>query len=195
MSEVNKLLVATKNAHKTEEIRAMLGGRWEVSDLTVIPDYATPLETGLTFQDNAAIKALEASRCFEGLVLADDSGLEVDALGGAPGVYSARFAGPRATDADNRKKLLEEMQWFGAKTSLARFQCVLVVAKGGKVLAAFDGSVEGKVINQERGADGFGYDSMFIPNGYQQTFAELSAEVKNQLSHRSKAMAKLIAYL
>src|SRR4051794_33733585 len=107
-----RLLVATKNAHKTAEIRAMLGADWTVEDLTVHPDIPAPEETGSTFAENAAIKALAASARFPGYVLADDSGLEVDALGGAPGVISARYAGPGATDADNRGRLLRELRQF-----------------------------------------------------------------------------------
>ena len=195
MSEVKKLLVATKNAHKTAEIRAMLGAGWEVSDLAEHPDIPAPKETGMTFHENAAIKALAIAKRFDGMVLADDSGLEVDALGGAPGVYSARFAGPRATDADNRRKLIEEMEWFGAKSSSARFHCALVLVEHGVVIATFDGVVEGKIITKENGAGGFGYDPLFIPEGHSQTFAELSAEIKNGLSHRAAAMKQLMKWL
>jgi XTP/dITP diphosphohydrolase len=195
MSEEKTLLVATKNAHKTVEIRAMLGENWKITDLTEHPEISAPLETGLTFHENAAMKALAAAKLFSGLVLADDSGLEVDALGGAPGVYSARFAGPKATDAKNRKKLLEEMEWFGSKSSPARFRCVLVLVKNGKVIADFDGVVEGKIVTKEAGTGGFGYDSLFIPEGHQQTFAELPETVKNSLSHRAKAMERLREFL
>ena len=103
------LLIATKNAHKTAEIQAILGANWEVTDLNAHPEVAAPEETGATFAENAAIKAVAASRLFPGFVLSDDSGLEVDALDGAPGVISARYAGPAATDADNREKLLREL--------------------------------------------------------------------------------------
>jgi XTP/dITP diphosphohydrolase len=191
-----RLLIATKNAHKTAEIAAMLPG-WEVSDLTAHPDIPAPEETGATFAENAAIKALAASKRFPGLVLADDSGLEVDALGGAPGVYSARYAGPSATDADNRARLLRELDATGArgKARTARFRCVLVLVEKGEVLGTFDGAVEGVIVNQEKGEGGFGYDALFVPEGYCETFGQLPAETKNQLSHRSRALAKAAAFL
>lgn len=195
MSEAKKLLVATKNAHKTAEIRTMLGARWEVGDLTDHPQIPAPEETGLTFQENASEKARAIAKRFDGLVLADDSGLEVEALGGAPGVYSARFAGPRATDVDNRKKLIAEMEWFGAKSSPARFHCALVLAEKSRVIAAFDGIVEGKIITKEKGSGGFGYDALFVPDGHKQTFAELPIEIKNEISHRASAMRQLVAWL
>lgn len=188
----NRLLVATKNAHKTAEIRAMLGPAWEVEDLTAYPEIPAPEETGTTMGENAVIKAQAAGALFPGLVLADDSGLEVDALGGAPGVYSARYAGPAATDADNRARLKREVPAFPA---VARFRCVLVLARGGEVLGTFDGAVEGRIIAEEQGSGGFGYDALFIPDGFEQTFAELSGETKNQLSHRGRALAQVREFL
>lgn len=188
-----KILVATKNAHKTGEIRAMLGPGFEVSDLTARPEIAAPEENGATFEENAAIKAMAASEHFPGMVLADDSGLEVDALGGAPGVRSARYAGESADDAGNRDLLLKELARVGArgKERSARFHCVLVLAKGGKVIGTFDGRVEGVIINEPKGDGGFGYDPLFVPEGYCESFAQLPGEVKNQLSHRGKALEKL----
>src|SRR5688572_21901261 len=156
------LLIATKNAHKTAEIAAMLGPEWTVEDLTAHPHITAPEETGATFAENAAIKALAATRHFPGLVLADDSGLEVDALDGGPGVHSARYAGSAATDADNRARLLRELRAYPAT---ARFRCVLVLVQGDRVLATRDGVVEGAIINAERGEGGFGYDALFIPAG------------------------------
>jgi XTP/dITP diphosphohydrolase len=192
-----KLLVATKNAHKTQEIRAMLGDRWEVTDLTAHPEVPAADETGDTFEENAKIKALAASAIFSGYVLSDDSGLEVDALGGEPGVRSARYAGEGAGDAMNRKKLLEALQAEGArgKARSARFHCVIVLAENGEVRGVFDGRVEGVIINTEKGTGGFGYDALFVPEGYCETFAELPAETKNQLSHRANAMAKVVEFL
>ncbi|MCE9610934.1 MAG: RdgB/HAM1 family non-canonical purine NTP pyrophosphatase [Chthoniobacter sp.] len=184
------LLIATKNAHKTAEIAAMLGVEWEVTDLNAYPEIPASEETGETFADNAAIKALAASRLFGGLVLADDSGLEVDALGGAPGVRSARYAGPSATDADNRAKLLRELGSFRGKERAARFRCVLVLAEDGDQRAIFDGAVEGVIIGAERGEGGFGYDALFVPEGHDETFAQLPASIKNTLSHRARAMEK-----
>src|SRR5262245_51272166 len=122
-----RLLIATKNAHKAAEIRAILGAEWEVTDLNAFPEIAAPEDRGETFADNAAIKAEAASNVFPGLVLADDSGLEVDALGGAPGVRSARYAGEGATDADNRAKLLKELAACGSADRTARFHCVMAL--------------------------------------------------------------------
>lgn len=185
-----RLLVATKNAHKTAEIRAMLGTMWEIEDLNAHPDVPAPEETGATFAENAAIKAVAASHLFPGLVLSDDSGLEVDALGGAPGVVSARYAGPGATDADNRARLLRELAAVGAegKARTARFRCVMALAREGQVLATFDGTVEGVILDEEKGGGGFGYDSLFVPEGHRETFAQLSAGVKNAFSHRARAL-------
>jgi XTP/dITP diphosphohydrolase len=191
------LLIATKNAHKAGEIRAILGPEWDVTDLNAHPEVPAPEETGATFAENAAIKAVAAARLFAGFVLSDDSGLEVDALGGAPGVISARYAGVNATDADNRARLLRDlaMDHVRGKARSARFRCVMCVARDGAVLATFDGAVEGVIINQERGGGGFGYDSLFVPAGYCETFAQLSAEVKNGLSHRGRALAKAAEFL
>ena len=190
-----RLLIATKNAHKTAEIAAMLGPGWDVTDLNAYPEIPAPEETGETFAENAAIKALAASRLFTGLVMADDSGLEVDALGGAPGVRSARYAGPQATDADNRAKLLHELANFRGKERAARFRCVLVLAEDGEPRATFDGAIEGVIINAGRGDGGFGYDALFVPDGCCETFAQLPASTKNTLSHRARAMEKARAFL
>lgn len=192
---MRRLLIATKNAHKTIEIRAILGEGWEVTDLNAHPEIAAPEETGATFAENAAIKALAASRMFAGLVLADDSGLEVDALGGAPGARSARYAGEDATDADNRAKLLHALAGVRGAARAARFRCALALAADGAVRATFDGAVEGVVINAERGDGGFGYDALFVPEGYCETFAQLSGAIKNQLSHRARALEKARAFL
>jgi len=192
-----RLLIATKNAHKTEEIRAILGAEWEVTDLNAHPEVPAPEETGATFAENAAIKAVAGSQLFPGYVLSDDSGLEVDALGGAPGVISARYAGPKANDADNRARLLRELaaDSVRGKARSARFRCVMCVARDGAVLGTFDGAVEGVIINQERGEGGFGYDSLFVPAGYCETFGQLSAETKNKESHRARALAKAQEFL
>ncbi len=192
-----RLLIATKNAHKTSEIRAILGKGWAVTDLHDHRSALSPEESGATFAENAAIKALAASHIFPGLVLADDSGLEVEALGGAPGVLSARYAGPAATDADNRAKLLQELAAEGARgqARAARFRCAMCVARDGVVLGTFEGTVEGVIINAERGAGGFGYDALFVPAGQCETFAQLAAEVKNGLSHRARALAQAQAFL
>lgn len=188
------LLVSTRNAHKVVEIREILGTAFHVSDLSIIPPVPEVEETGATFEENAALKALAVSAQFNGWVIADDSGLEVDALGGAPGVHSARFSGDHATDASNRSLLLEKLEFVRGKERSARFRCVIALSKGSKVLATFSGSVEGVIINQEKGEGGFGYDSLFVPDGYCETFAQLGAEVKNTLSHRARALEQLKAW-
>jgi XTP/dITP diphosphohydrolase len=173
----------------------MLGSTWEVRDLGSCPHAPEIPETGATFEENAAEKALTISHLVHGSVLADDSGLEVDALGGAPGVHSARFAGLRATDEENRFLLIKKLKELGAGAARARFRCVMVLASRGAMLGSFSGTVEGKVIPQERGHGGFGYDSMFIPDGYDQTFAQLPAVIKNSLSHRAQALGKVLEFL
>jgi len=189
------LLVATWNTHKTKEIGQILGAGWNVRDLTSLVDAPRVEETGSTFAENAALKAVAISESFPELVLADDSGLAVDALNGEPGVYSARFAGKDATDALNRSKLIGLLKALPAREFPARFQCAMVLASKGEVQGAFSGTVEGIVVPCERGDHGFGYDSMFIPAGYTQTFAELTSEIKNRLSHRAHALAQVVAFL
>ncbi len=193
------LLVATHNAHKTAEMRAILAEHFaEVRDLTSFAGMTPPEESGSTFAENSAIKALAASRAMpEAFVLADDSGLEVDALGGAPGVCSSRYAGEAATDAANRMKLLAELarpEVSGLSRS-ARFRCVVTVARDGKILAQFDGAVEGRIAAVETGAGGFGYDSLFLPEGYGASFGELPESVKNGMSHRARALEKFREWL
>jgi XTP/dITP diphosphohydrolase len=198
-SPPRRLVIATHNAHKTGEFRALLGPGWQVEDLHACPHLPAPEETGNTFEENATIKALAAAAALgpEVLVVADDSGLEVDALGGRPGIYSARYAGPGAGDRGNLEKVLAELSAAGArgKERSARFRCVLVVARGGEKLAAFDGTVEGILANEAKGDGGFGYDPAFIPAGHCETFGQLPAEVKNGLSHRARALARLVEYL
>jgi|ERR1700761_5275265 XTP/dITP diphosphohydrolase len=189
------LLIATRNRHKTREIGQMLGSGWEVRDLVSLPHAPKIEETGATFEENAALKALAISQIFTGLVLADDSGLEVDALNGAPGVYSARFAGIDANDAENRFLLIDKLKKLGGDEYPARFRCVIVLASQGELLGSFAGVINGKVILEERGDSGFGYDSMFIPQGYMETFGELQSEIKNSLSHRGRALAKALEFL
>jgi XTP/dITP diphosphohydrolase len=190
-----RLLIATANRHKTEEFRALLDGVAEVEDLTTHPHLPPVDETGETFEENSAIKAIAAARATGLPALADDSGLEVDALGGEPGVISARYSGPGATDASNRRKLLAELAALPPTTPrTARFRCVLTLASpAGEILGSWSGAVEGRIIAEERGEGGFGYDALFIPDGHDQTFAELPAAVKNQLSHRARATSAFLA--
>ena len=187
-----RLLLATRNKHKVREFSELLGAEFCLTDLAAHPEIPKVPESGCTFAENARLKATTVSRLRPGLVLADDSGLEVDSLGGAPGVYSARYAGKGATDAANRRKLLDAMADVAPEAPRsARFCCVLVLARAGEVLATFDGTAEGQIVRVERGTAGFGYDPLFRPNGFERTFAELSAAQKNSLSHRGAAVAQL----
>ncbi|MEN9975404.1 MAG: RdgB/HAM1 family non-canonical purine pyrophosphatase [Verrucomicrobiota bacterium] len=188
-----RLILATRNAHKTAEIRAMIGERFEVLDVTAFPDLPVIEETGATFLDNARLKALGISSRVEGWVLSDDSGLEVDALGGAPGVTSSSFGGVEGDHARNNTRLLGEMR--GQSERGARFRCTMVLARGGHEEAHFQATVEGRILDAPQGEHGFGYDPLFIPIGYDKSFAELGDAVKNTLSHRSRALAMAIAFL
>ena len=184
-----ELVVATRNRHKTREIQDILGPEFKVCDLadTDVPEIR---ENGTSFEENAKLKALAASRHLPALVIADDSGLEVDALGGAPGIYSARYAGAKATDRGKIDKLLRELERVRATEDerRARFRCVVALARNGDLLGIFEGKVEGRIIDTARGDSGFGYDPIFVPDGFEQTFGELPREVKNKTSHRAKAI-------
>jgi len=188
---MQRLVLATHNPHKTHEIRKILGDVFpEITDLTGIPEVEPPEEVGNTLEENARLKARTASeRLAEDLILADDSGLEVDALGGAPGVHSARFAGPDATDEANRQKLLRELDSSAHRT--ARFRCVLALARNREILHTCCGTVGGTILPEPRGEGGFGYDPLFVPVGYTRSFAELPAPTKNALSHRGNALRQL----
>jgi XTP/dITP diphosphohydrolase len=192
-----QLIVATRNAHKTREIEQILGSALAVRDLTAHPEISEITESGTSFEENAKLKAIAVSRKLPGLVIADDSGLEVDALGDAPGIHSARYAGVNASDAERIAKLLSRVPNAEEKSDQrrARFRCVLAVARDGQVLATLEGVVEGKIAERPRGSHGFGYDPIFIPNGFEETFAELPEGVKNNISHRGKAIRKLQAKL
>ncbi len=189
---MHQLLLATRNSHKTLEFCEILGGEFAVRDLLAEPAAPVIEETGATFADNAILKAVGISKQFPGLVVADDSGLEVDALDGAPGVFSARYAGPEANDHDNIERLLSELcgrSLTGPPS--ARFRCVLALARDGELLDTFAGAVEGTIVDEPRGGDGFGYDPVFQPAGLTKTFAELSAVEKNRISHRAQAIRLL----
>lgn len=193
MSEKPLLIVATRNAHKTAEIRAKIGNIYQVADATAYPGLPPVEETGTTFLENATLKAMAVSRLVAGLVLSDDSGLEVDALGGAPGVWSSSYGGVEGDHARNNQRLLREMA--GVADRRARFRCVMVVARDGRRLADFSGAVEGRIVGSLLGAGGFGYDPLFVPDGYEKTFAELGMEVKNRLSHRARALDQVLSWL
>jgi len=191
-----RLLLATRNAHKTREFAEILGKDFAVSDLSSVQGAPEIKETGGSFEENATLKALAVSQLRSasgGLVVADDSGLEVDALKGAPGIYSARYAGENASDEANVEKLLRTLsrQNLPASKRVARFRCVIALARAGKLLGTFEGLVEGAIVDPTRGRNGFGYDPIFVPEGFDRTFAELPAEIKNKISHRAKAIARL----
>lgn len=192
------ILLATRNRHKTREIQEMLGEGVLVTDATQFGHLPEIEETGTTFEENSRLKAEGISRHVRGIVLADDSGLEVDALGGEPGVYSARYAAlglpdgsvSASLDEANTALVLEKMAGVPRAERTARFRCVLAVAEDGRTLALFDGSVEGILATEVKGEGGFGYDPIFLPLGYTQSFGELSSEIKHSMSHRSRALAR-----
>jgi XTP/dITP diphosphohydrolase len=193
---MRQLLLATRNAHKTREFAEILGHDFLVRDLSGKPDAPVIDETGTTFAENAILKAVGISKRFPGLVVADDSGLEVDALGGAPGVYSARYGGPQSTDAENITRVLSELRKFSKEQPFtARFRCVLAIARGGKVVDTVEGAIEGTIVDSPRGVSGFGYDPIFQPTGSAKTFGELSPETKNEISHRAVAIRALRSLL
>jgi len=194
---VIELVVATRNKHKTHEIQHILGSEFRVRDLGAHPEVSEIRESGTSFEENAKLKALGASKQLLAFVIADDSGLEVDALGGAPGIYSARYAGANATEKEKIGKLLRELARVGATDygRRARFRCVVALARNGKLLQSREGIVEGRIADEARGDSGFGYDPIFVPNGFEQTFGELPTEVKNTISHRAKAVRVLAVRL
>ncbi len=188
-----ELLLATRNAHKTREIQEILGTDFAVRDLRACLEIPDTDESGASFKENATLKALAVSKTLPGFVAADDSGLEVDVLGGAPGIYSARYAGVNATDEEKIDKLLRELTRVGASDDprQARFHCVVALAHNGNLVGTFEGIVEGTITDEPRGNGGFGYDPIFIPEGFKQTFGQLPVEVKNTISHRAKAIRQL----
>jgi XTP/dITP diphosphohydrolase len=194
---VIEVVVATHNSHKTREIQHILGPEFSVHDLGTHPEVSEIREIGTSFEENAKLKALAVSRQLPALVIADDSGLEVDALGGAPGIYSARYAGANATEREKIDKLLDQLARVRATDNRrrARFRCVAALARNGNLLGSFEGVVQGTIANEVRGNSGFGYDPIFIPEGLDQTFGEISAELKNAISHRAKAIRALAVKL
>ncbi len=195
MTTLPPLLLATRNAHKTEEIASALEGMYKVTDLNGT-DFPVVEETGTTFLENATLKAGQISEITGGIVVSDDSGLEVDALDGKPGVYSSSFGGEEGNHAMNNDRLMREMaQLEEGVARTARFKCTMVIAQAGEVVGHFCGSVEGSIIAERRGAGGFGYDPLFIPEGHDQTFAELGNAVKNTMSHRGRALVQVVNFL
>ena len=189
--ELIEIVIATGNAKKKEELESLLKAEGvrllSLDDFKGIPKTT---EDGRTFNANAVKKALTVSKFTDKLVLADDSGLAVKALGGRPGVYSARFSGRGATDVKNIKKLLRMMKGLPAPKRAAAFRCSIAIARKGVVLAVIGGECKGVIGFTPRGIRGFGYDPVFIPRSYKRTFAELAPGTKNRISHRAKALKK-----
>ena len=187
---MKQLLLGTRNPGKVKEITTILAGSgWEFSSLREFPEVGPAAEDGVTYAENAIAKACFYAAATGLLALADDSGLEVAALGGAPGVYSARYAGKGASDADRRVLLLSELAKVDSKDRRARFVAAVAIAQpNGSVLNVSHGICEGTIIFEPRGTGGFGYDPLFVPDGFTQTFAELSDEIKNRISHRARAL-------
>lgn len=192
-----ELVIATHNLHKVREIREMFKNlkRIDVRSLVDFPGYQLPEETGTTFKENAEIKAAHAAKALQKWVLADDSGLIVPSLDGRPGVYSKRYAGEDSTDAENRKKLLDELSSATDIQRSAYFECCLALASPEGIKKTVKGIVEGMIVDSEKGRNGFGYDSIFMKNDYDKTFGELDEQTKNRISHRRKAFDKLIITL
>ena len=190
--------MASSNPGKLREFRALAGPAGESVDLAFIPIFdsiAVFEEIWPTFAENAAGKALHYSQYADGVVIADDSGLVVPALGGAPGVLSARYAGPEASDEERVQKVLGEMRGKTGKDRQARFVCVVAVAESGKMRGLFSASAEGILLDEPRGQDGFGYDPIFFFPALGKTYAEISREEKNLHSHRGKAFHKALDFL
>lgn len=191
-----RLLVASHNEHKIREIKALTAHlQFEVVGLPEVVDYAPIVEDGDTFQANARKKAVEIASLSGELVLADDSGLEVDILGGAPGVHSARFAGEPSSDQRNNELLLERLQGYSLEQRGAAFRSVLALARPQGGVDFAEGVCRGIILFEPRGTGGFGYDPLFFVPEYKQTFAELTPQVKNRISHRYLAMQKMLRVL
>lgn len=187
-----RLVFATNNAHKLEEVADMLGERIELLSLNDIGCHADIPETGTTLEENALLKARYVNEHFSTNCFADDTGLEVEALGGEPGVYSARYAGGEGHDSvANMNKLLARLQ--GVDNRRARFRTVIALIRDGQTYE-FEGIVNGHITTEPHGDGGFGYDPVFVPDGYDRTFAELG-DVKNHISHRARAVQKLVDFL
>lgn len=188
-----ELVIASTNLHKIREFRDMLKSHKHIDVLSLLnfPHYVPPPETGTSFQENAAFKAIHAAQALQKWVLADDSGLVVPALTGAPGIHSRRYAGDDATDAENRRKLLKDMQSLKAEERYAYFECSLVLASPEGIKRSVTGKCEGYILTEERGRNGFGYDPLFVKHDYDKSFAEIDEHTKNRISHRRKAIEKL----
>jgi XTP/dITP diphosphohydrolase len=187
-----ELIFASGNENKVAEVEYKLGGAVKLKSLNAIGCTEEISETGATLEENARIKARYVWETYHVDCFADDTGLEVEALGGAPGVFSARYAGPQKNPVDNMALLLSELR--NKSNRSARFRTVICLIRGGKE-QLFEGVVNGEIIEQARGAEGFGYDPIFVPEGYKITFAEMTMDEKNTISHRGRAIASLAAFL
>lgn len=192
--KLTELIFASHNKGKIAEITQMLAPLGITVKSALDMDLPDVEETGATFEENAALKALTIAKLKSVPCLADDSGLCVAALGGRPGVYSARYA-PNRDFAKGMEMLLEEMLLSDSPDRTAYFACVLVLAFPDGTYKSFEGRVQGQIADKKRGTGGFGYDPLFIPEGYAKTFAELGSEIKNSISHRGHALQKFVAYL
>jgi len=196
-SRMQTLLLGTRNPGKVREIESILADSgWSFTSLQSFPGVDTPAESGATYVDNAILKARFYAVATGMCALADDSGLEVEALAGAPGVLSARYAGENASDADRRALLLSQIAKIPNINRRARFVSVVTISDArGSVLNVSEGICDGTIISSPRGDGGFGYDPLFVPDGYNQTFAELSEDVKNRISHRARALTNTRDFL
>jgi XTP/dITP diphosphohydrolase len=191
-----QLLVATRNRDKLKEISALLADlNFEVLAAADRPGIPEVVEDAATVRDNAIKKAVETAKAAKLLTLADDTGLEVDALNGEPGVRSARYAGDKATYHENNKKLLAALHGVELKKRTASFRCVVAIADANGLVDTVEGICNGVIVEELRGGGGFGYDPLFVPDGQVKTFGELSPDVKNRISHRAKALQKAWAVL
>lgn len=194
---MKQIVFASRNLHKMRELKGILKTvfKCDLIHLTDFPNYIPPEETGKTFEENAILKAVHAAKELKCIAIADDSGLVVPALQGAPGIFSARYAGSGATDAENRKKLLGAMKHLRDDERCAYFECVVALATPEGLKKCTRGTCEGRLLSQERGTSGFGYDPLFVKHDYSKTFAELDELTKNRISHRRKAIDKLLPHL
>ena len=189
---MKKIVFATNNQHKLHEVKAVLGNEIEIISLEQLNCYEDIPETGNTLEANALIKAKYINDKFGLDCMADDTGLEVDALGGEPGVYSARYAGEEQNSKKNIEKLLGNLK--DSNNRIAYFRTVIALIDNNKI-NYFEGAIKGEIIREARGISGFGYDPVFVPSGYTKTFAELGSDEKNKISHRALAVNKLVEYV
>lgn len=193
-----ELVVATTNFHKILELKAMIRSQFkeiEILSLRDFPNYAAPEEVGTSFSEIAELKAFHAAKALGITVISDDSGLIVPALNGEPGIFSRRYAGPEATDKENRDKLITRLKTIKEEDRMAFFECALSFATPDRIIKTVRGTCEGHLILEGRGRNGFGYDPIFIKHDYNKTLAELEEDTKNRISHRRKAFDKLIPHI